>query len=128
MVLVAYTDGACSGNPGRMGIGIVVYRNGKKIGEVSESIGDGTNNIAEYTAIIRAIEFARLQEERELHIRTDSELVVKQLTGKYRIKDKKLKLLYGQIFCLSEGMKIIYEHIPREQNSEADKLAKKGAE
>ncbi len=128
MVITAYTDGASLGNPGRMGIGVVLYQSGKKIGEISEYIGEGTNNVAEYTAVIRAIEFAKLQGDNTVHIMSDSELVVKQLTGKYKIKDEKLKLLHQQVLNYSIGMKMSYEHIPREKNSYADKLAKLGAE
>ncbi|MDO8553490.1 MAG: ribonuclease HI family protein [Candidatus Micrarchaeota archaeon] len=128
MSLVIYTDGACYGNPGPMGVGVVAYKDDKIVWELSEYIGEGTNNIAEYTALIRALEFASSTLEKTIHIRSDSELMVKQLTGKYKVKDIKLKVLYGKAIHLCGGLQVTFEHIPREKNELADELSKKAIE
>ncbi|MFN7991121.1 MAG: ribonuclease HI family protein [Candidatus Micrarchaeia archaeon] len=127
-MIIAFTDGASLGNPGPMGIGIVIYRDGLVIEELSEYIGSGTNNIAEYTAIIKALETARSIGEMEVHIKSDSELVVRQLNNEYRVKDPKLVPLKKDVERLCSGIKVSFEHIPREKNSAADTLSKEGAE
>jgi len=124
-MLIIHTDGACFGNPGPMGIGIVVYREKKKIMEISEYVGEGTNNIAEYLALIRALEIAKRIGENEVHIKTDSELLARQINGEYRVKDRKLKPLKARVDALMRGMKVKVEHVPREQNEEADRLSKR---
>jgi ribonuclease HI len=125
--LIIYTDGACFGNPGPMGIGIVIYRDGFRVEELSESLGIGTNNQAEYTAIIRAIETAHELGATTIHLKSDSELVVRQLNNQYKINDPELRQLKKKIDSLVASIKITFEHIPREKNSEADKLSKEGA-
>jgi len=128
MPLTIFTDGASFGNPGPMGIGVVIYKDGKKAGEMSEYLGNGTNNIAEYTAVIRALEYARESGEKEIHVKSDSQLVVRQLNGEYKVRDEKLKTLKRKIDSLREGMSVRFEHIPRERNEEADALSKEAAE
>jgi len=128
MVLIIFTDGASLGNPGPMGIGVVIYRDHKKIKEISEYIGEGTNNVAEYTAVIRALEFAKKQGEKNVHIMSDSQLIVRQLSGQYKVTDAKLKPLKRKADSLIEGMEVKFEHIPREKNEEADELSKEAAE
>jgi len=128
MALIIFTDGAALGNPGPMGIGIVIYRGGKKAGEMSEYLGEGTNNVAEYTAVIRALEYAKAGGDKEVHVKSDSQLIVRQLNGEYKVKDAKLKPLKRKIESLREGMSVRFEHIPREQNGEADALSKEAAE
>ena len=127
-MLLIYTDGASLGNPGPMGIGIVIFRDDDRIEEFSDYLGEGTNNIAEYSAVIRALEAAHRLGETEVHIRSDSELVVRQLNNEYKVKDAKLKPLKRRIDKLREGMKVSFEHIPREENEDADALAKVAAE
>jgi ribonuclease HI len=127
-MLTIYTDGASFGNPGPMGIGVVVYKNDFRLEELSEYIGEGTNNIAEYTAVIKALETAHRLGDMEVHIKSDSELVVRQLNNEYKVKDMKLKPLKRRIDELRHGLKVKFEHIPREKNEEADKLSKEGAE
>jgi ribonuclease HI len=122
---VIHTDGACSGNPGKMGIGAVIEEGGKILCEISEDIGDGTNNIAEYTAVVRALEEARKLGIKSIIVRSDSLLLVRQLEGKFKIKAPHLRELRRQILALSEDMQISYEHIPREENGHADELSKK---
>jgi ribonuclease HI len=127
-MLVIFTDGASLGNPGPMGIGVVVYRDGVIVEELSEYIGKGTNNIAEYTAVVRALETVHGMGEMEAHIKSDSQLIVRQLNGEYKVKDLGLRPLKERIDHLCKGLNVKFEHIPREKNSEADELSKKGAE
>ena len=126
-MLLIYTDGASLGNPGPMGIGIVIYKGDVRIEELSEFLGEGTNNIAEYTAVVRALETAHRLGEREVHIKSDSELVIKQLNGEYKVKDVNLRNLKRKIDELSKHLEVTFEHIPREKNEEADALSKAAA-
>jgi len=124
-VLEIYTDGACRGNPGPAGIGVVVKSDGQVIKEISQSIETATNNIAEYTAVIYALQEALVLKARKVLIQTDSELVAKQLTGEYKVKNANLKPLFDQIRHMLPGFeRISFKHIPREENAHADKLAK----
>ncbi|MFH1562150.1 MAG: ribonuclease HI family protein [Nitrospirota bacterium] len=123
--VICYVDGASSGNPGPAGIGVAIYNEKEDlIAQISEFIGKTTNNVAEYSAVIKALEYALSQNTKNLTIFSDSELIVKQLNGEYLIKNTTLKTL---AFKASELMdkftkvKIIY--IPREKNKLADKLA-----
>lgn len=127
-MLIVYTDGACLGNPGPMGIGIVIYADGKIVREISEYIGEGTNNIAEYSALIKALKEIKKLGARKAIIRTDSQLLTRQLSGDYKIKNKKLKELKAIVDDLMSGLVIEIEHIPREENTKADELSKKAAE
>jgi ribonuclease HI len=127
-MLTIYTDGASFGNPGPMGIGVVIYKDDFRVEELSEYIGEGTNNMAEYTAVIKALETAHHLGDMDVHIKSDSELVVRQLNNEYKVKDIKLKPLKRRIDELCHGLKVKFEHIPREKNEEADKLSKEGAE
>lgn len=127
-MLVIFADGASLGNPGPMGIGIVIYRDGMRIEELSEYLGVGTNNIAEYTAIIKALQTAHRMGEAEIHIKSDSQLVIRQVSNEYKVKDPKLKPLKREIDKLCKSLEVHFEHISREKNAEADKLAKEAAE
>lgn len=126
-MLIIYTDGACFGNPGPMGIGVVVYKEKKKIMEISEYVGEGTNNRAEYLALIRALEIAKKMEEKEILIRTDSQLIERQIKGEYKVKNEKLKPLKAKADKLISEMEVKVEHITREKNEEADELSKRAA-
>lgn len=127
-MLVIHTDGACFGNPGPMGIGIAVYKGGKLVKKISEYIGKGTNNIAEYTAVLRALELAKKEGENEVEIRSDSELLIRQMNGIYKIKMPHLKELKAKIDIISREIKTIYKWVPRNQNQLADLLSKKAIE
>ncbi|MFP3950101.1 MAG: ribonuclease HI family protein [Candidatus Micrarchaeia archaeon] len=122
--MIVYTDGACSGNPGPMGIGAVIYKGGEILMEVSENHGEGTNNVAEYLAVRRGLEEAVTLGAEAVEIRTDSRLVVRQLSGKFRIKKPHLRELKAEIEELSEGLDVRYTWIERDKNKLADKLAK----
>lgn len=122
-----YCDGASRGNPGDAGIGFILIFNGKKI-EMSEYIGKTTNNVAEYTALIKGLEEAIKVGIKEIKIFLDSELIVRQLNGVYNVKNKNLILLYFNVKeLLSKFKKYEIFHINREQNTFADKLAKEGS-
>ena len=124
MKLEIFTDGACSGNPGPAAIGVVIKKDGEVIKEISRPIGDATNNIAEYTAMVWALQEALKLKADELLMRTDSELMYKQIIGKYKVKHEGIKPLFDQVKHLVGGFKQVeFKHVPREQNREADKLA-----
>lgn len=128
MKLVIYTDGAARGNPGPAGIGAVIQNEeGEVLSEISSFLGQGTNNIAEYTALVTALEKAAALKAREVLLYTDSELVVKQIKGEYRVKNEGLKPLYRKAKELIQQFDLFtIVHIPREQNKVADGLANKG--
>ncbi|MDD5172243.1 MAG: ribonuclease HI family protein [Candidatus ainarchaeum sp.] len=127
-MIIAFTDGASLGNPGPMGIGIVIYRDGIVVEELSEYLGSGTNNIAEYNAVIKALETAHAMGESEVHVKSDSQLVIRQLNNEYKVRDPGLQILKNRVEHLCIGLTVRFEHIPREKNKEADKLSKEGAE
>lgn len=125
--LTIYVDGASSGNPGPAGIGIVIFdQDGRQVGKISSYIGTRTNNYAEYSALIRALKIAVYFKARVVKIRTDSELVVKQISGEFKVKNDQIKRLHDQVSALLKSMASCkIEHIPRSQNEKADYLAKK---
>ncbi len=122
---VINVDGAAQGNPGPAAIGAIIKdEQGRLLACLSQRIGTTTNNQAEYRAIIAALEKAITLGVKYADVNSDSELVVKQINGKYQVKKPALKPLYQrvkQLQCLLEGFTIT--HIPREQNTEADRLA-----
>lgn len=122
-----YTDGASRNNPGPAAIGAVIKDgSGKIAATVSQRIGTATNNQAEYTAIIAALEKAIGLGARRVELKSDSELVVKQLNGQYKVKKTTLKPLYQKVVRLVGALEAFtITHIPREQNKEADRLANK---
>jgi ribonuclease HI len=128
--LVLYVDGACSGNPGPCGSAAILKDpDGTTLLERMRAFGPATNNVAEYQAVILGLEMAAELRPRRLTIRSDSELMVRQLAGEYRIKAPHLKPLYNQAMRLLQPFENVeVEHIPREKNTEADKLSKKAVE
>ncbi len=123
-ILNIYVDGACTGNPGEAAIGIIMYHNGEVVNEISKPIGEATNNIAEYSALVYALQEALMMKAENIQIHTDSELVFKQVAGRYKVKNTRLQFFLDQVRCLSRGFKTIdLKQIPREENKEADKLA-----
>jgi len=126
--IIAYTDGSCYPPPnGMMRIGIVLVENDKIIREISEELGEkGTNNTAEYRAVIRALEEAHSLGAEEIEIRSDSQLIVMQLNGLYEVKKPHLKIYYHAIKSLEPKFKkVSYNWIEREKNKYADRLSKK---
>lgn len=121
--LQIYTDGGARGNPGPAGIGAVIWDGNNLVGRHKDYIGEATNNQAEYKAVILALEEAKKLDAEELEFFLDSELVVKQLNREYKVKDKDLAPLFVRVWNLSMGFKkVIFRHVPREKNKEADKL------
>jgi probable phosphoglycerate mutase len=123
--LMAYIDGGSRGNPGPAGYGVVIQdAKGKALDTLSRSIGKATNNVAEYHALLAALEYATARQSRRLKIYCDSELVVRQMQGRYRVQSPDLKPLYQQARELASRLeRFAIEHVPREQNSVADRLA-----
>ncbi|MBU1124472.1 MAG: ribonuclease HI family protein [Candidatus Omnitrophica bacterium] len=121
-----YIDGASKGNPGPSGIGAVICENGEVIKNLSTYIGTTTNNVAEYTALLYALQEAMVLKADELTIYTDSQLLYRQLKKIYKIKSENIIGLYTQSVRLLEAFKKVTLHnIPREKNRGADALATK---
>jgi ribonuclease HI/probable phosphoglycerate mutase len=123
--LIANSDGASRGNPGAAALGVMIKNPaGEIILEVSRCLGRLTNNQAEYAAVIVALEEAHKLGADELLLKADSELVVKQLSGQYRVKNAGLAPLYAKVKALEVKFKSVkYRYVPREHNREADALA-----
>jgi len=119
------TDGASRGNPGQAAIGATIKdEQGRLVARISQRIGWTTNNQAEYKAIIAALQEAIRLGARQVELNADSELVVRQIKGKYRVKNAALKPLYQQVKQLQDCLEsFTINHIPRQQNREADQLA-----
>ncbi len=120
-----YTDGGARGNPGPAALGVVLYEGEEKIAELKRYLGEATNNVAEYEALIAGLAEAQKKDfgSRSIEVRMDSELIVKQMRGEYKVKDKNLKVLHARAKELIAGFsKVEFVHIPREENTEADAL------
>jgi ribonuclease HI len=119
-----YIDGASKGNPGPSGIGVVICQDGQTIKNVSNFIGNTTNNIAEYTALIHALEEALILKAQSLKIRTDSQLLYRQLKKLYKVKSPNILRLHQRALHLMSAFKQVeIDNIRREDNRGADKLA-----
>ncbi len=123
------TDGGARGNPGPAAIGVVIKDGkGKVVKEYGKTIGEATNNIAEYSAVVSALEaLAKLlgakAKQAEVLIEADSELIVKQLKGEYKVKDANLQKEFIKVYNLKQKfLQVSYKHIPREKNKRADEL------
>jgi ribonuclease HI len=122
--LELYIDGASKGNPGPAGIGVVICDNNAVIKNLSFYVGNTTNNVAEYLALIYALQEALILKAQSVKINTDSQLLYKQIRKEYRIKDNKIIPLYQQAIHLLSGFKEFEINlIPRKDNRGADKLA-----
>jgi len=123
--LVIHTDGASRGNPGRAAIGAILRDEKGALGAtISKSIGKTTNNQAEYRAVIAALEKAASLGVENVELNSDSELIVRQIKGQYRVKKDTLRPLYENVMQLkSRFASFKIKHVPRERNKEADKLA-----
>ena len=129
MKAVVFTDGACLGNPGPMGLGIHIRFSDGKILNKSIPFGVGTNNVAEYSALLKALELLREHGVSEVEAFLDSQLVVKQVLGEWRVKDARLQELRNSVVALSKSFSSFsVAHVPREQNGVADALSKQAAE
>jgi ribonuclease HI len=121
--LVAYVDGGCLGNPGPSGIGVVI--NGCASGPVriAKWIGHQDNNVAEYAALMEALQYAVSQNAPRLHVFSDSQVVVRQMTGEYVCRSPRLYSLHWTCRKLARSLKFSISHVPREENAEANRLA-----
>jgi ribonuclease HI len=124
-VYIANVDGASRGNPGPASYAVIVRGpDGKTVFEVGKYLGRATNNVAEYYALITALDYAATQGIERLLIRSDSELLVRQMQGRYKVKSTDLRPLFERAHKLSRGFAhFAIEHVRRELNSEADELA-----
>jgi len=132
MKLIVHTDGGARGNPGPAAIGVVIEKEGNEIvAEFGKRIGEATNNVAEYTAVIEALTWLRNNPDHSkklaIHFYLDSTLVVNQLNGLFKVKDARLRELLSHVRILEQevGNTVYYAHVPREQNVRADILVNK---
>jgi len=118
-------DGGARGNPGPAGYGAYVEdEEGRVVGELSGFLGVTTNNVAEYHGLLAALSFAHRLGARALVVHADSELVVKQMNGQYKVKHEKLRPLFLEARELASGLpRFTIRHVRREQNRDADRLA-----
>ena len=123
--LFIYADGGARGNPGPAGAGAYLENEGgQAVARIYKYLGETTNNVAEYSALIFGLKEAQRQQAEEITVRMDSQLVVKQISGEYRVKEPTLQKLHAQVQDLLASFKRCQvEYIPRAENSEADKLA-----
>ena len=120
----ANIDGGSRGNPGPAGYGVRIERDDGTVIDLKESLGMATNNVAEYQALLAALRWAVAHGIRTLHIRSDSELLVRQMKGEYRVKNTGLQPLYEEARNLARQVRrVTFEHVRREFNKDADRLA-----
>jgi ribonuclease HI len=127
-MITVYIDGGARGNPGPAGYGVRVENAAAELlDELHGALGVATNNVAEYNGLIAALEWALAHDERDVHVRSDSELLVKQMRGEYRVKHPNLQPLYAQARLLAARLgRVRFEHVRRELNKEADRLSNLG--
>jgi len=127
-MIVAYIDGGARGNPGPAGYGVrIESRDGAVLDELHGALGVATNNVAEYNGLLAALRWAVEHDERRVHIRADSELLVKQMRGEYKVKNPGLQPLYVRARLLAAELDdVTFEHVRRELNKEADRLSNLG--
>jgi probable phosphoglycerate mutase len=127
-VITAYIDGGARGNPGPAGYGVRIEgADGSLVDELHAGLGIATNNVAEYNGLLAALRYAVEHGHRELRIKADSELLVKQMRGEYRVKHPGLQPLHQQARDLASRLgRVTFEHVRREQNKEADRLSNLG--
>jgi ribonuclease HI len=124
--LIIHTDGAARGNPGPAGAGAILrdVETGETMAEIAEGLGRATNNVAEWTAVLLALEEARRLGAARVDLRMDSELVARQITGIYRVKHPDLKPIHAAVMDLLRGFDgYTVGHVPRELNKDADRLS-----
>ena len=120
----AYIDGGSRGNPGPAGYGVHIEQEDGSVIDLKESLGVATNNVAEYSGLIAALRWAAVNGIGRLHVRADSELLVKQMRGEYRVKSPGLQPLSEQAHALVRRIgEVTFEHVRREFNKDADRLA-----
>jgi ribonuclease HI len=127
-MILAYIDGGARGNPGPAGYGVrIESRDGQMLDELHGALGIATNNVAEYNGLLAALQWAVDRGERRVHIRADSELLVKQMRGEYKVKNAGLQPLYVRARLLASQLdEVKFEHVRREFNKDADRLSNLG--
>jgi ribonuclease HI len=127
-MILAYIDGGARGNPGPAGYGVRIESpGGDLLDELHGALGMATNNVAEYNGLLAALQWAVDRGERRVHIRADSELLVKQMRGEYKVKNAGLQPLYVRARLLAAQLDDVkFEHVRRELNKEADRLSNLG--
>lgn len=129
MIYTVFSDGASRGNPGIAGAGFVIYDDKNNIVEQKAiPLGVVTNNIAEYTAVLEAAKAVALLKPEKVYFKLDSELVVKQVRGEYKVKDEKLKPLFNELKKILSSLLYEINHVRREENKVADELSNIGAD
>ena len=127
-MITAYFDGGARGNPGPAGWGVyIVGDNGEVLAELSGALGIATNNIAEYHGLIAALQWAADHDVTALAVKGDSQLLIEQMRGNYKVKNEGLKPLYlkARLLVMQIG-NVMFEHVRREQNKDADRLSNLG--
>ena len=124
-MVIAYIDGGARGNPGPAGFGVRIERaDSSLVDEFHDSIGIATNNVAEYRGLIAALEWALARGETDMLVRSDSLLLIQQMLGNYKVKHSGLQPLYARARLLAHEVgRVRYEHVRREANRHADRLA-----
>lgn len=122
---MAHIDGGARGNPGPAGFGVHLADDaGQQVAGLYGYLGHTTNNVAEYAALLALLEHAAALTPSRLTVRSDSQLLIRQMLGEYRVKDARLKMLHAAAARLAAGFASIrFEHVPREENRDADALA-----
>jgi len=125
--LCIFTDGGARGNPGPAGVGAVLFdEKDIKVGEISKCIGNATNNVAEYLAVVYALQEAVYLGAKKITLNVDSQLVARQLRGEYKVKDQNLRKFFDlAVHLLKKIDQIEIREIPRQANKEADNLVNK---
>ena len=128
--LIVSTDGASRGNPGPAGYGVsIAEHDGTIVEELAKGIGITTNNVAEYTAALEGLRKAAELGAEDVLLRSDSRLLIEQLSGRYRVKNPTLQRLHAEVRSIARGFRRVrYEHVRREFNKEADRLANLGVD
>ena len=123
--VIAYIDGGARGNPGPAGFGVrIEHADGTLVEEFSAAIGHATNNVAEYRGLLAALEWAKAHGHHELHVRSDSLLLVQQMLGNYKVKNAGLQPLHAKARLLANEIgRVTFEHVGRANNAHADRLA-----
>jgi len=124
-VIVAYIDGGARGNPGPAGYGVrVEQEDGTLVEEFGAAIGVATNNVAEYQGLLAALDWARAHGHQRVHVRSDSLLLVQQMLGNFKVKNTGLQPLHAKARLLAHEIgRVTFEHVRREANAHADRLA-----
>lgn len=123
--VITYIDGGARGNPGPAGYGVrIEAADGTVIAELDGAIGEATNNVAEYRGLVAALEYLGAHGHRDVVIRSDSQLLTRQMTGRYRVRHPRLRVLHARANDLAAAIgRVRYEHVPRADNARADALA-----